>query len=99
MLESGAGILRAMLRRRCNMKASDVMTVGAATIGSDASVPEAARLMLQYAISGLPVVDAAGHLVGIITEGTSCVAQKPALSGSTVRAGLRFCLVRDGSPT
>jgi len=51
------------------MKASDVMTVGAATIRSDASVPEGARLMLQYAISGLPVVDATGHLVGIITEG------------------------------
>jgi len=51
------------------MKASDVMTVGAATIRSDASVPEAARLMLQYAISGLPVVDDTGHLVGIITEG------------------------------
>jgi CBS domain-containing protein len=51
------------------MKAADVMTLGAATIRSDASVPEAARLMLQYNISGLPVVDAAGHLVGIITEG------------------------------
>jgi CBS domain-containing protein len=51
------------------MKASDVMTVGAATIRSDASVPEAARLMLQYAISGLPVVDDAGRLVGIVTEG------------------------------
>src|SRR6516165_2701161 len=70
MLDSGAGIVRgAMLRRRCNMKAADVMTVGAATIRSDASVPEAARLMLRYAISGLPVVDDAGHLVGIITEG------------------------------
>src|SRR5262249_20990753 len=69
MLERGAGILRAMLRRRRNMKASDVMTVGAATIRSDASVPEAARLMLLYAISGLPVVDDAGHLVGIVTEG------------------------------
>ena len=32
------------------MKAADVMTVGAATIRSDASVPEAERLMLQYAI-------------------------------------------------
>ena len=51
------------------MKAADVMTLGAATIRSDASVPEAARLMLQYNISGLPVVDAAGYLVGIITEG------------------------------
>jgi CBS-domain-containing membrane protein len=51
------------------MKAADVMTIGAATIRYDASVQEAARLMLQYGISGLPVVDAAGHLVGIITDG------------------------------
>ena len=51
------------------MKAADVMTLGAVTIRSDAAVSEAARLMLQYAISGLPVVDAAGRLVGIITEG------------------------------
>ena len=30
---------------------------------------QAVRLMLQYRISGLPVVDAKGHLVGIVTEG------------------------------
>jgi CBS domain-containing protein len=51
------------------MKAVDVMTLGAATIRSDALLPEAARLMLQYAVSGLPVVDSVGHLVGIVTEG------------------------------
>jgi CBS domain-containing protein len=45
------------------------MTLGAATVRSDARLPEAAQLMLQYRISGLPVVDPAGHLVGIITEG------------------------------
>jgi CBS domain-containing protein len=39
------------------MKAADVMTLGAATIRSDALLPEVARLMLQYRISGLPVVD------------------------------------------
>lgn len=51
------------------MKAVDVMSLGAATIRSDASVAEAARLMLEYRISGLPVVDADGNLVGIVTEG------------------------------
>lgn len=51
------------------MKAADVMTLGTATIRSDASVPEAARLMLERGISGLPVVDLRGDLVGIITEG------------------------------
>jgi CBS domain-containing protein len=29
----------------------------------------AARLMLQNRISGLPVVDAGGNLVGVVTEG------------------------------
>jgi CBS-domain-containing membrane protein len=51
------------------MKANDVMTLGAATIRSDASVTEAARLMLEHHISGLPVVDFRGNLVGIVTEG------------------------------
>jgi CBS domain-containing protein len=51
------------------MKAADVMTTEVVTVGPDASILEAARLMLQRKISGLPVVDAAGTLVGIVTEG------------------------------
>jgi CBS domain-containing protein len=51
------------------MKASDVMTPHILSVGPDESVFVAARLMLQKKISGLPVVDAAGNLVGIVTEG------------------------------
>ncbi len=51
------------------MKAADVMTARLITIRPTATVGEAARLMLQDGISGLPVVDAAGRLVGIVTEG------------------------------
>jgi CBS domain-containing protein len=51
------------------MKAADVMTLGAATIRADALIAEAVRLMLQHRISGLPVLDADGRLVGIVTEG------------------------------
>jgi CBS domain-containing protein len=51
------------------MKASDVMTRNVVSIGPDASVLDAVRLMLQHRISGLPVIDAAGALVGIVTEG------------------------------
>jgi CBS-domain-containing membrane protein len=51
------------------MKAADLMTTSVATIRPDASIAEAIRLMLQKRISGLPVVDAAGALVGIVTEG------------------------------
>jgi len=51
------------------MKAKDVMTRRVISIGPDATVLQAARLMLQHHISGLPVVDASGALVGILSEG------------------------------
>ena len=45
------------------------MTRQVITIGADATVVEAASTMLRNHISGLPVVDAAGDLIGIISEG------------------------------
>jgi CBS domain-containing protein len=51
------------------MKAADVMTLGAATVRADAPISEAVRLMIQYRISGLPVLDAEGRLKGMVTEG------------------------------
>jgi CBS domain-containing protein len=51
------------------MKAMDVMTRDVVSIAPDDSVLEAVRLMLQHKISGLPVIDAGGNLVGIVTEG------------------------------
>ncbi len=51
------------------MKAHDVMTWGAITVEPEASVARAVRLMLQNKISGLPVVDDKGQLVGMVTEG------------------------------
>jgi CBS domain-containing protein len=51
------------------MKAKDVMTRNVISIAPDVSVFEAWRLMLQHNISGLPVVDRAGSVVGIVTEG------------------------------
>ena len=51
------------------MKVSDVMTRDVVSIAPDASIMEAVRLMLQHRISGLPVIDAAGKLQGVVTEG------------------------------
>jgi CBS domain-containing protein len=51
------------------MKAHDVMTWGVISVEADAPVMQAAQLMLQNRISGLPVVDAKGSLIGIVTEG------------------------------
>src|ERR1700690_3406901 len=50
------------------MKAKDVMTRNVISITPDATVLQAARLMLQHHISGLPVVGA-GKLVGVLSEG------------------------------
>ncbi|WP_420631904.1 CBS domain-containing protein [Candidatus Leptofilum sp.] len=45
-----------------------IMTKKPVSILPDATIGEAADLMLTHRISGLPVVDSAGNLVGIITE-------------------------------
>jgi CBS domain-containing protein len=51
------------------MQARDVMTLRVISVGADASIMDAVRLMLQNRISGLPVVGSRGELVGIVTEG------------------------------
>jgi CBS domain-containing protein len=51
------------------MRVKDVMTPEVVCIGADEPVLKAAGLMLQNRISGLPVVDKDGELVGIVTEG------------------------------
>lgn len=51
------------------MLASDVMTGAAITIAPDATVADAARIMAEKGLSGLPVVGLSGQLVGIVTEG------------------------------
>jgi CBS domain-containing protein len=51
------------------MKTFEIMTREVATIGPDAAVRDAIRLMLERRVSGLPVVDDAGKLTGILTEG------------------------------
>ncbi|MBM4073781.1 MAG: CBS domain-containing protein [Planctomycetes bacterium] len=51
------------------MRAMDVMTPRVITVRSDDTVAHAVRIMLQNRISGLPVLDPGGKLVGIVTEG------------------------------
>jgi CBS-domain-containing membrane protein len=48
--------------------AADLMTRPAITIGPDASVAEAARTLYDRRIKRLPVVDAAGRLLGIVSR-------------------------------
>jgi CBS domain-containing protein len=50
------------------MKAADLMTSFVVTVRPDATIDYAAQLMLQYRISGLPVTDSDGAVLGIVTE-------------------------------
>ena len=47
---------------------SKIMTRHPITIAPEATINEAARMMLQQKISGLPVVNGQGKIIGIITE-------------------------------
>ncbi|HUC61988.1 MAG TPA: CBS domain-containing protein [Alphaproteobacteria bacterium] len=51
------------------MKAGEVMTTDVVSVGPDASESEIAKLMLARGISGVPVVDAAGVPLGMVSEG------------------------------
>jgi CBS domain-containing protein len=51
------------------MRAHQIMTRHVITVGPETTILEAANTMLQNHISGLPVVDANGALVGIVSEG------------------------------
>ncbi|MDO9564439.1 MAG: CBS domain-containing protein [Bradyrhizobium sp.] len=51
------------------MRAHQIMTRKVITVKADTSIREAADLMLQQHISGLPVVDDTGKLIGVVSEG------------------------------
>lgn len=51
------------------MNAADVMTQPVISVTPETTIAEAAGLMLQHRISGLPVVDGGGTVVGVVSEG------------------------------
>lgn len=50
------------------MKASEIMVSTVKTVGADATIDQAVNLMLEARVSGLPVVDAEGRMVGVVSE-------------------------------
>ena len=51
------------------MQVRDAMSANVISVAAQATILEAARTMLRNRVSGLPVVDAEGQLVGMLTEG------------------------------
>jgi CBS domain-containing protein len=56
------------LKRATAAKARDMMTEDPVTIGPDADVHEAGRVIARSGHNRLPVVDGDGHLIGVVTR-------------------------------
>ncbi len=67
------------------LAARAIMTENVVTIDQDASIQDAIELLLSQGISGLPVTDKQGQLVGIVTEfALLAIAYDEKVQGDTV---------------
>lgn len=67
-----------------SMLTGEVMTREVIAIRRDATLIQAVRLMMDARISGLPIVDEAGRVIGILTEGDLL---RRAETGTKVKSG------------
>lgn len=51
------------------MEVKEIMSTDVITVSTDESVEQCAKLLQEHNISGLPVLDAAGKVAGMVTEG------------------------------
>jgi CBS domain-containing protein len=58
------------------LTAKDIMTKEVTTVAPDTEIVQAARLLLESRVNGLPVVDRNGDLVGIICQSDLIAQQK-----------------------
>ena len=56
-----------MIATDTDMRVGDLMTLDPVTIRMDATIEEAEALLREFRITGLPVVDEGGRLVGVIS--------------------------------
>lgn len=50
------------------MHINEIMTTNVITVSDDTRIEDAARLLARHRISGLPVIDDSGALIGVVTE-------------------------------
>jgi CBS domain-containing protein len=70
--------------KEVDMRVQDLMTTQVLTVRTAASLKDAAALLAEYRISGLPVVDDDRHVLGVLSEGDilfkeSCPPDRPSL--------------------
>jgi CBS domain-containing protein len=66
------------------MRVRDVMSTEVVTVGPDLSVKEAAEMLARCSISGVPVVDDSGEVVGVFSEADILVRE----TGGRGRSGI-----------
>src|SRR3972149_3912095 len=59
------------------MRVEEIMTKDVITVSPKTPIHEAAELMIDHGVSGLPVGDDAGSVVGIVSEGDLILREKP----------------------
>ncbi|MBS0269658.1 MAG: CBS domain-containing protein [Proteobacteria bacterium] len=72
------------------MKARDIMTKNVVSVTPDCSIADMAATMQKFRVSGLPVINAGGALVGVVTEG-DCL-RRTETGTETKRSGWRSFL-------
>jgi CBS domain-containing protein len=60
--------IEAFNRRRFEMRVKDVMTTDVVTVRPDTPLKDVARLLAEHGISGVPVVDDDGLVLGVVSE-------------------------------
>jgi len=75
------------------MKVADVMVTSVLSVGPDASVREVASMMLERRISGMPVVDDKGRILGIVSEGD--LIRRPEIETDRAPAGWLHVFLSD----
>lgn len=57
-----------MRREDGDLRVADLMTIDPVSVRAEATLEEAEELLRRYHVSGLPVVDERGSLVGVISQ-------------------------------
>jgi CBS domain-containing protein len=84
-------LYEAAAREEVPMKIRSVMSTKVVAISPEATLKDAAARMVRYGISGMPVVDEAGQLMGVLSEGDILAKE----SGSSMREGMLGWLMGD----
>ena len=98
--------LSVLTKKLDSIKAKEVMTVNVLTTSQDATLVDIAHLMIEDRISGLPVLDKGGKVVGVITatdlfivmdmikSGDIVEGEKKAVSNPTVKFAMSTEIVK-----